>query len=113
MRPQVKLRREDFGEEVSTSEYVFQFPNGARREVRLRIGKPYFISDGEWACPVELNGFEPRYADARGADSLQALGWALLLVRKRFEDFLKRDGKVLHMDGTEYPPDALWAGFGL
>ncbi len=108
----MSLRREDFGEEVGGSEYVFRLPNGAHRKVRVRVGKPYFISDGEWACPVELNGFEPRYADARGDDSMQSLGLARLLVRKRFEDFLKNGGRVLHVDGTEYPLDALWAGLG-
>ena len=108
----MSLRREDFGDEAGASDYIFQFPDGSRRPVRLRIGKPYFVVEGEWACPVELQGFERRHPDTRGVDSLQALALAIRLARKRVEDFLAKGGKVLHVDGTEYPPDALWAGFG-
>ncbi len=110
--PRMSLRREEFGEEIGASEYVFQFPSGAKRPVRLRVGKPYFVADGEWACPIELNGFEPRHPDIRGADSMQSLCLAISLVRARLEDFLAKGGKVLHMDGSECDPQELWATLG-
>ena len=95
----MSLRREEFGEEIATSEYVFQFSDGSRRPVRLRVGKPYMISTSEWACPVELKGFEARYPDIRGNDSMQALSLALSLVWRRLEDFLQKGGRVLDGEG--------------
>ena len=91
----MSLRREEFGEEIAASEYVFQFSDGAKQPVRLRVGKPYMISASEWACPVELKVFEARYPDIRGNDSMQALSLALSLVWRRLEDFLQKGGKVL------------------
>ena len=96
------LRREEFGEEIATSEYVFRFPDGSKRAVRLRVGKPYQISKSEWACPVELNGFEPRYPDIRGNDSMQALNLALSLVWQRLEDFLDKGGKLFDREGGHH-----------
>ena len=108
----MSLRREEFGQEVGASDYIFQLSNGTQRRVRLRLGKPYFIAGGEWACPVEIQGFEPRYPDIRGNDSMQALGLAIGLVRKRVQDFLDKGGTVRFVDGTECPPDLLWAELG-
>jgi hypothetical protein len=107
------LRREDFGEEIATSKYVFQLADGSKRPVRLRVGKPYMISASEWACPVELKGFEKRYPDIRGSDSMQALSLALSLLWRRLEDFLKNGGKVLEAGGgPEYKLEDLRAILG-
>ena len=106
------MRREEFGEEIGGADYIFRFSNGEQRPVRLRLGKPYFTPDCHWACPIELSGFEPRYPDVRGADSMQALCLAISLVRKRLEDFLEKGGEVLLMDGSECPREALWGSLG-
>jgi hypothetical protein len=97
------LRREEFGEEIASSQFVFQLSDGSKRPVHLRVGKPYMISTIEWACPVELNGFESRYPDIRGGGSIQTLSLALELVWRRLQDFLEKDGKVLDAeDGSVY-----------
>ena len=109
----MSLRREDFGEEVALTEFDLQFPAGTKRRVTVRVGKPYRISAHEWACPVELRGHEPRYADLRGVDSVQALCMAISLVRSRLEDFIDKGGKILHVeDGSEWDAAALAATFG-
>jgi hypothetical protein len=109
----MSMRREEFGEEVSASVLVFQFPDGTSRPVKLRVGKPYQVSAVEWACPVEISGFERRYVDVRGEDSMQALCMAISLIRMRLEDFLEKGGKVLGVDDLrEWDPRALWATFG-
>jgi len=97
------LRREEFGEEVASFQFVFQLLDGSRRPVQLRVGKPYMISTIEWACPVELNGLEPRYPDIRGGGSMQALSLALELIWRRLQDFLEKGGKVLDAEnGSVY-----------
>jgi len=102
-----------FGGEVAASDLVFRPKRGAKQHVRVRIGKPYEVSSVEWACPVEIRGFEPRHPDIRGADSVQALCLAMWLVRSRIEDFIHKGGKVLHAeDGSEWDRRTLMAHFG-
>jgi hypothetical protein len=101
------MRREDFGEEVASSEYVFRFPDGSERTVRLRVGRPYADGEKAWACPVELSGFERRYPDIVGEDSLQALSLALTLTWRRLQDFVDKGGTVLDREGRAYSLDEL------
>jgi hypothetical protein len=96
------MRREGFGEEVATSDYVFRFADGSERAVKFRVGQPYQDGADGWACPVELAGFERRYADIRGADSMQALNLAIAFALLRVEDFIEKGGKVLDGDGQLY-----------
>jgi hypothetical protein len=107
------LRRRLFGAEVAGSDFVFRAKRGAKRKVRVRIGKPYEVSSVEWACPVEIRGFEPRYPDMRGVDSVQALCLALAAARARIEDFIDKGGRVLDVgDRSEWDRRALMAAFG-
>jgi len=107
------LRRKLFGTEVAGSDFVFHAKRGAKRRVRVRIGKPYEVSSLEWACPVEIRGFEPRYPDMRGVDAVQALGLALATARCRIEDFIDKGGRVLDLgDRSEWDRRALMAAFG-
>jgi hypothetical protein len=109
----MSMRREEFGEEVCVSEFVFLFPDGTNRNVRLRVGKPYQASDVHWACPVEISGFERRYPDIAGEDSLQALCLAICLIRTRLVDFFEKGGKILDVnDGREWDQRSVWATFG-
>lgn len=107
------LRRKVFGNVVGVSRFVFRFADGANRRVQIRVGKPYEVSFREWACPVEIRGFEPRYPDIRGGDSVQALCLAITLVRLRIEDFIEKGGRVLDPDnGSEWDKRMLRAAFG-
>jgi len=107
------LTRKEFGEETGVSELVFESADGVKRRVTLRIGKPYFVADSEWACPVDLSGFERRHADIRGGDSMQALCLAISLLWSRVEDFRAKGGRILDTeDGSEWGPRELGAHFG-
>jgi hypothetical protein len=48
-------------------------PSGSRIPFTVRLGTPYENPEGDWACPVSLEGLEPGLADIHGADSFQAL----------------------------------------
>src|SRR5262245_2755103 len=107
------LRRKEFGEESAFAEFIFESPNGARRPVRLRIGRPYLAAPQEWACPFELAGFEARDVDFRGGDALQALGLTMTYALKRLEHFIGTGGRILHPDGGEpYTAEFLRVLFG-
>src|SRR5215510_465075 len=92
------LRRRLFGPEVESCEFVLKAREGAAKRVRVRFGKPYKVASREWACPVEVRGFESRYPDIRGGDSMQALCLATSLIRVRFEDFFSKGGRVLDVN---------------
>jgi len=100
------MQSEDF-EEIASSEYVFRFADGSERPVRLRVGRPYVDGVAAWACPVELAGFERRYPDIVGEDSLQALSLALTLAWRRLQDFIDKGGVVLDREGNTYTLDEL------
>ena len=106
------LRRRGFGEETASSELIL-VRRGGKTRVRLRVGKPYRTPTGEWACPVECRGVEPRYTDIRGEDSLQALCLAISFLRLRVDDIMDRGNRLLHIeDGTEWDQRARAATFG-
>jgi hypothetical protein len=100
--------------EVAFCEFLLCFPNGRKKRVRARLGKPYQISSGIWACPVGIRGFEKRYPDIRGVDSMQAICLAASLIRMRFEDFFLKGGKVLGIkDGSERDLRSVMSTFGV
>jgi hypothetical protein len=107
------MRRPEFGEEVAAQDFIFLGSDGDRREVKIRIGKPYEVSAIEWACPSEILGYEPRYPDAHGGSSLQAICLAVLLLRSRVEDFMSKGGRVLGLeDNLEWDSKGIAATFG-
>jgi hypothetical protein len=90
-----------FGEVVAETTLLLLTSNGEEKAVRLKVGRPYLESvDGStsWACPCEIEGLEPRYPDARGEDSYQALFLAQYLMRHRLNDILDKGGKVFMPD---------------
>ncbi len=103
----MNLRRDDFGEEVCASEYVFRFRDGSEKPVRIRVGHPYQDTTSVWACPIEMAGFERRYPDIRGEDSMQALSLAISLAWLRVQDFVEKGGTVLDREGNAYTLDEL------
>jgi hypothetical protein len=44
-----------------------------RKELTIRVGKPYLDKDGIARCPVEWDGLFEDFADMAGADLLHAL----------------------------------------
>src|SRR5258708_26963486 len=106
------MQREDFGEEIASSGYVVRFPDGCERRVRVRVGRPYVDGKAAWACPVELAGFERRYPDIVGEDSLQALSLALTLAWRRLQDFVDKGGVVLDRERNTYTLEELGRSLG-
>ena len=108
----MNLRREEFGEEIGAGEYLLRAADGSERPVRVRVGRPYLDGAGVWACPAELSGFEQRYPDMRGEDSLQVLVLALSLLWRRLQDFVEKGGTVLDREGHAFTLDELRRSLG-
>jgi hypothetical protein len=69
--------------------------------VTFCIGQPYFISEGESACPVALFGLHSKLRDQHGADAFQALMLAQKLTHMLLTSFVDDGGRLLDVpDGT-------------
>ena len=79
-------------------------PDGQRVPVTLRIGKPYPASDVDWACPVALEGLQPKLADMHGVDSFQALMLAQKLLLQLMLGVIE-DGGSFRDDEDDSPVD--------
>ena len=96
----MSLMRQDVaaGDWIANSRLLLVAGDRTERALTVRIGRPYEIDDGEWACPVETDGLHGRHPDIHGSDSLQALCLASSVVRRLLDDFIAKGGKVLHPD---------------
>lgn len=70
----------------------------------LRIGKPYRASDVDWACPVALEGLQPKVPDMHGVDSFQALMLAQKLLLQLMSGVIE-DGGSFRDDEDDSPVD--------
>lgn len=96
------MRRDVSAEDwIASSRFVLVDADRTERALVVRIGRPYEVGDGEWACPVDTDGLQGRHPDVRGTDSFQSLCLASSLVRLVLRDFVAKGGKVLHEDRTE------------
>lgn len=68
--------------------------DGRTKDVRIRIGRPYQVSENEGACPVEMDGLYPNISDIHGVDTFQALALAVDFVRKIMKN-LKDKGATI------------------
>ena len=76
---------------IAERELLATQPDGTVVPFVIRIGKPYPELNGErWACPVWFDGLEPRYADMRGINSVQALSLAFSFSRTMLSHFVER-----------------------
>jgi hypothetical protein len=76
---------------IAERKMIFENKDGKRKSITIRIGKPYPISDSEWACPVALDGLYKNLADQYGIDSLQSLNLAMRLAQQLLSN-LEEDG---------------------
>jgi hypothetical protein len=63
--------------------------------VSVCIGKPYRISDDEWACAVALPGLHSKLGDQHGGDSFQALILTQNLASTLLAYFVENGGRLL------------------
>jgi Domain of unknown function (DUF6968) len=69
-------------------------PDGKQFTITARIGRPYKITEEEWACPVALDGLYGSLADQHGVDSWQALKLAYSLAVGLLGSFVEKGGKL-------------------
>jgi hypothetical protein len=81
---------------LGAAEFLCVRPGGERVEVVVAIGHPYPTSEGDWACPVEIDGLHGDLAEIHGIDSLQVICLAIRVVRERLEAFVAEGGRILH-----------------
>jgi hypothetical protein len=75
-------------------------PERGELKIEIRIGQPYCTIEGDWACPVAVEGLYPRLADQLGVDSFQALMVAQNFARYLLRDFVAKGGILKGEDGS-------------
>jgi hypothetical protein len=66
---------------IAETSCTVKTPSGEVRDVQVRIGCPYQISETEAACPVAVDGLYENIPDIHGIDTFQALILAIEFVR--------------------------------
>ena len=88
--------------DVIAARYLVGIRNdGTQFRIRLDIGRPYFVRESEWACPVAIEGLGGRLRDISGIDALQALWLAMRLARTLLVAFIEDGGQLFwpeHLD---------------
>jgi hypothetical protein len=78
------------------------------KEVNLRIGQPYQIEEGNWACPIQLIGLFEKLSDVHGEDSFQALMLAQNLARTLLNALVEKGWSVYSYADKEVDVDTLF-----
>ena len=92
----------NMNETIADRTMIFEDKNGERKSITIRIGKPYPVSDSEWACPVALDGLYKDLHDQYGIDSLQSLNLAIRLARQLLS-YLEEDGGRFFLEEGSAP----------
>lgn len=75
--------------------------DGSEFDICVAIGKPYSISNDEWACPVWLDGLHNDLHGPHGVDSWQALQLAYALIAQLLGYFIQDGGRLYWLEGGE------------
>jgi hypothetical protein len=87
-------------ETIAERKMIFENKNDERKSITIRIGKPYRVSNSEWACPVALDGLYKNLADQYGIDSLQSLNLAMRLAQQLLSNLEEDGGHFFFEEGT-------------
>ena len=100
---------------IATEQLLWLQQDGSQARIVARIGLPYALNDGTWACPAELEGVDQRYPDVCGASSMQALNLATALIATRLSHLLERGERLVDAEDTDcaWDDEMLSSIFGL
>jgi len=97
---------------IAETSMIMRDKDGKKREIHIKIGRPYRVSHGEAACPLTIDGLYGKLSDIRGVDTFQALSLAMKMVQLTLKAWEEKGAVFLiSEDGKEYP-DNIDAMFG-
>lgn len=99
-------QEQDFELIVERVLILIKVGSGAKEEIKIRIGRPYWVEENiEAVCPISFDGLHPTREHIHGIDPLNALELAIrfshrfLSNRSPNEKFFWTDGEEYSMDG--------------
>lgn len=87
---------------IAETTVIMVSPKGEKTPIHLEIGCPYRISGKGAACPVAMRGLYDELPDIHGADTLQALGLALGLMRQMIQHWEEQGHVFQHEYGQPF-----------
>ena len=76
--------------------------DGRGFDVHIGVGRPYQITEDEWACSVRVDGLHNNLRDQHGIDSWQALQLAYQLVAQLLTYFVQDGGQLFWKKDGEH-----------
>ena len=100
---------------IAIEQLLWLRPDGTQSRIVARLGLPYPVDDGTWACAAELQGVDARYPDVCGASSMQALNLASALIATRLGHLIERGERLVDAEDTScaWDDEMLHSIFGL
>jgi hypothetical protein len=81
---------------IATRELTAVDSSQASFTIRIAIGLPYETEQGNWRCPLALDGLHSPLKGAVGIDAFQALMLTQQLARTLLSAFVERGGRFLY-----------------
>jgi uridine kinase len=91
---------------IAETKLIMRDKDGRRREIHIKIGRPYELPDGDAACPLSMDGLYGKVHDIHGIDTFQALVLAVGFVRLTLRALEKKGATFFeYFEGKDYPVD--------
>lgn len=91
---------------IATVRLRYEEPQREARLLLVAVGTPYRTDEGDWACPIAIDGLETRLAETYGLNALQALCLGISVIRTRLAELMAKGGRLLDDDGKPLDLDA-------
>jgi hypothetical protein len=87
-------------EVIAERKYDFNYEDGRKAEVVVRIARPVQLGEAEWSCPYEIQGPGAlKRMRMVGVDSLQALLLTLQVLLAEFDHIAQREHGTFELYG--------------
>lgn len=97
------MRKSPISDPIAQHEVLWIRDDGIEQIIVARLGRPYFVEDDLWACPVELQGVDGQYPDTLGVGSMHALTLSVRLLKTRLGDLID-SGQTLRFTSDRSAP---------
>jgi hypothetical protein len=97
---------------IAVEEIIWVHKDGSEIKIIARVGRPYHVQEGEWACPSEIVGLDPHARDIHGEGSMQALHLAINFIRIRLGGLLEDGENLYSNDRSKWTKEILESTFG-
>lgn len=83
-------------------EIIAVHPDGTEQTISLKVGTPFEVSPGEWACECAMDGYQDHLHPIHGVDAWQAIQLVFALQHQLLS-YLEEKGAHFQYLGSREP----------